>query len=78
MQVPSGASSLTIASSGGTGDGDLYVRRGAAPTTTAYDCRPYRTGNAETCTFSSPQAGTWHVQYRGYSAYSGVTLSANF
>ncbi len=78
LQVPSGASALTIASSGGSGDGDLYVRRGSAPTTTAYDCRPYRTGNAETCSFSSPQAGTWHVQYRGYSAYSGVTLSASF
>ena len=33
---------------GGTGDGDLYVRFGSQPTTSAYDCRPYASGNAET------------------------------
>ena len=34
----------------GTGDADLYVKRGAAPTTSSYDCRPYKSGSAETCT----------------------------
>ena len=62
----------------GTGDADLYVRFGASPTTTAYDCRPYATGNAETCTFNSPQAGTWYVRVRGYAAYSGVNLKGSY
>jgi hypothetical protein len=51
----------------------MYVRFGAAPTTTQYDCRPYTSGNAESCT-QTPRAGTWHVMVRGYSAFSGVSL----
>lgn len=39
MNVPAGASNLSFASSGGSGDADLYVRFGAQPTTSTYDCR---------------------------------------
>src|ERR1051325_11377015 len=31
----------------GTGDADLYVRIGSAPTLTQYDCRPHKTGSQE-------------------------------
>jgi hypothetical protein len=34
----------------GTGDVDLYVRLGKAPTSTLYDCRPYLIGSDESCT----------------------------
>ncbi len=78
LDVPQGAEDLVIQISGGTGDADLYVRRGAPPTQSTYDCRPYLNGNNETCTFSSPQAGTWHVMLRGFQAYSGVTLVASY
>ncbi len=78
IDVPAGASNLVVATSGGSGDADLYVRRGSAPTTSSYDCRPYRAGNSESCSFASPQSGTWHVMVRGYSAFSGVTLTASY
>ncbi len=78
VNVPAGASNLVIASSGGTGDADLYVRAGSQPTTSTYDCRPYNSGNNETCTFAAPAAGTYHVMLRGYSAYSGATLRATW
>lgn len=78
LSVPAGASNLSIASSGGSGDADLYVRFGSAPTTTVYDCRPYQSGNAETCSFASPQAGTWHVTLRAYTSFSGLSLLADY
>lgn len=78
VSVPAGASNLVIASSGGTGDADLYVRAGSQPTTSSYDCRPYLSGNNETCTIASPVAGTYHVMLRGYSAYSGTSLRASW
>lgn len=78
LSVPSGASNLSFAMSGGSGDADLHVRFGTAPTTTTYDCRPYLSGNAETCSFATPQAGTYHVMVRGYSAFSGVSLTGSF
>ena len=74
VQVPAGMSQFRAQISGGTGDADLYVRQGAQPTLSQFDCRPYRNGNNESCVFSNPQSGTWHVSIRGYRAASGVTL----
>lgn len=78
LTVPAGATNLKFVTSGGTGDADLYVKAGAKPTTSSYDCRPYQSGNAETCTISSITPGTYYVMLRGYSAYSGVTLTGSY
>ena len=78
LVVPAGQSSLTIKISGGTGDVDLYTKLGSQPTLSSYSCRPYLTGNAETCTFTSPAAGTYYVMLRAYTAYSGVTLTGTY
>jgi len=78
MNVPAGASNLSFAMSGGSGDADLYVKFGSAPTTSSYDCRPYKSGNAETCSFATPQAGTWHVMLNAYSSYSGASLTGSY
>ncbi|WP_185964342.1 pre-peptidase C-terminal domain-containing protein [Aliikangiella marina] len=78
MEVPAGATDLSFVTTGGSGDADLYVRYGAAPTTSSYDCRPYRSGNEETCSFATPQAGTYYVMVRAYSAFSGVSLTGSF
>ncbi|MEM1179353.1 MAG: pre-peptidase C-terminal domain-containing protein [Acidobacteriota bacterium] len=77
LAVPTGASDLSFALSGGSGDADLYVRFGAPPTTSDYDCRPWLTGNNETCDVTA-QAGTWYVMIAGYSAYSGASLVGSY
>jgi hypothetical protein len=51
----------------GTNDADLYVRVGSAPTTSAFDCRPYKTGSVETCSVTLAQPSTIHVMVRGFS-----------
>ena len=78
LVVPAGATNLTFVTAGGTGDADLYVKFGSAPTTSSYDCRPYVGGNAETCTIANAQAGTYYVVLRAYSAFSGVSLTASY
>ena len=78
LSVPAGMSLLDVDISGGSGDADLYVRFGTRPTTSSYDCRPYRNGNNESCDFNNPAAGTWHISIRGYTSYSGVTLDAYY
>jgi len=70
-------SSLTVALSGGSGDADLYLQSSSHPTTTSYLCRPYKTGNNESCKVSSPAAGKFYVMLRGYAAYSGASLKAS-
>ncbi|WP_425598815.1 S8 family serine peptidase [Tahibacter aquaticus] len=78
LAVPAGATGLKFEMSGGTGDADLYVKFGSAPTTSSYDCRPYLGGNAETCTIATAQTGTYYVKVRGYSAFSGVSLKGSY
>jgi serine protease len=78
LQVPNGASQLFFGMSGGTGDADMYVRRGQRPTDTAYDCRPFRSGNEETCYFPAPESGTYYVRIKGFSAATGVSLYPSF
>ena len=78
IEVPAGQTKLEIAMSGGTGDADLYVRRGSQPTTAEYDYRPYLLGNDESVTVNNPTAGTWFIMIRGYQAFSGITLLATY
>lgn len=75
FEMPAGMSSAEFSISGGTGDADLYVRKGAQPTTSNYDCRPYKSGNNETCNFTNPGQDTWHISIRAYRTFSGLTLS---
>lgn len=76
IDVPECANTLTVNMSGGTGDGDLYLRQGAQPTANDYICRPYKTGNTESCVQSNPAAGVWHIGIRSYKTFSGVSLTA--
>lgn len=78
LEVPAGASDLSFSINGGSGDADLYVRFGAQPTTSNYDCRPYRAGNTETCSISNVQAGTYHVMVSAYSSFSNLNLTGSF
>ena len=74
--VPAGATSLTVTISGGTGDVDLYVRRGAVPTFSTYDCASEAGGNTESCVITNPAAGTYFIMLGLWDPYSGATLRA--
>ena len=78
INVPAGRSTLTVKLSGGSGDGDIYVRRGSAPTTTSYDKKSDGSTNSETITFSSPTAGTYYVLLNAYRTVSGASLVATY
>ncbi len=78
MTVPSGATNLKFEMAGGSGDADLYVRFGAKPTDSTWDCRPYKNGNNESCPISSAQAGTYHVRIVGYTTFSGATITGSY
>ncbi len=60
----------------GTGDADLYVRKGAAPTESSYDCRPYKSGSNEQCTVVGP--ATVYAGVQGYAAASSVSLTITY
>ncbi|CAM2064273.1 PKD domain-containing protein [Sulfidibacter corallicola] len=78
IDIPAGATNFVVAMSGGSGDADLYTRFDQKPTTDTYACRPYASGNQETCTEPNPSAGRWYVSLRAYRSFSGVRLVASF
>ncbi|MEJ6475214.1 S8 family serine peptidase [Pseudoalteromonas piscicida] len=77
IDVPANAT-LSVSTSGGSGDADLYVRKGSEPTTSQYDCRPFLNGNNESCSLSSGQGATYYIKLRGYTSFSGVSLVASY
>ncbi|WP_162241980.1 protease pro-enzyme activation domain-containing protein [Duganella sp. Leaf126] len=76
--VPSGATSVTFKTSGGSGDTDLYVKLGSAPTTSSYLQKSDGTTTSESITLSAPTAGTYYVLVYGFKASSGVSLVAGY
>jgi vibriolysin len=75
--TPAGATAMRFALSGGTGDADMYVKFGSAPTTTSYDCMSAGATNTETCTITGAKQGTYYVLIKGYTAYSGATYTVS-
>ena len=63
-----GASGSLKAETTGTGDTDLYVRRGAVPTTSSYTCKSDGATSTETCTVTTTTAGDVYVMLKGYTA----------
>lgn len=77
LQVPAGKTQVAFNTSGGSGDADLYVRFGAVPSLTTYDCISGGSTTVESCTRPA-QAGTWYVLLHAYSAISGVSLVGQY
>lgn len=60
----------------GTGDADLYVKFGSAPTTSSYACRPYLSNSNEVCTLDVPAGVTKaFVKVQGYATSSTYNIN---
>ena len=77
LDVPAGATNLKFVTSGGSGDADLYVKFGSAPTTTSSDCKSEGGTTAETCNIATAQAGKYYVLVHAYATYSGMRLNGS-
>jgi subtilisin family serine protease len=84
--VPSGKTQLQVVMDGAAcgllacaPNLDLYVKRGARPTDTVYDCRPFESDNDETCTHASPAADWWYVRvHAGTTSAAQYTIKATY
>ena len=70
-KLPAGTYSFVL---DGTGDADLYVKVGTAPTTKTYDCRPFLGSSKERCEVKLKETSDVYVMVRGYAATSAVKL----
>lgn len=77
LAVPTGAKNLTFKLSGGTGDGDIYLKFGSAPTKTSFELKSDGSTNTETITVAAPKVGTYYLLLSAYANVSGTGLVAN-
>jgi len=63
VMVPAAATELRVTMNGvdDGSDFDLYVKHGAPPTTSDFDCAQAGGGQFGACTFSAPDSGPWHL-----------------
>lgn len=78
LSVPVGQASLTVQTSGGTGDCDLYVRRAEFPTLFEWDGSSTSSGNDESVEIPNPRAGNYYIMLHAFQAYSGVSLTGTY
>ena len=63
---------------GGTGDADLFVRRGNDPTRADFDCRPYLASNDELCEVQVAAPGRYVIAVRaGTGGFRDATLQTH-
>jgi microbial collagenase len=79
LYVPAGTSSLTITSSGGSGNADLYVNTlGNWATTNSYNYRSSNSGNGESVVVSNPPTGYVYISLHAAAGFSGARVSTQF
>ena len=62
----------------GSGDPDLYVRFGAQPTLSNFDCRPYLDGADETCELKVPEGQSEVMLLVNAYANSSYTVQVDY
>ncbi|GHE24567.1 M9 family metallopeptidase [Streptomyces hydrogenans] len=75
VYLPAGVSRLTITSTGGSGNADLYYGGGTWATTGNYQAKSTHTGNGETLTIDNPPSGWVYFSLAAAQDFSGVSLS---
>jgi hypothetical protein len=78
LMVPPGARELLVKTREGIGDADIYLRRGAHPTTLRFDQASQEPGNRETIRVESPESGPWYILVDATTEFRGVKLTATY
>lgn len=60
----------------GTGDADIYVKIGAKPSASNWDCRPYKAGSSEVCEVELASPAQIFVMVNGWASQSTYDLVA--
>ena len=64
---------------GGTGNADLYVQHGSAPSLFEYDCRDVKEHNSENCNLNNTRPGTYYIKIFGArGGYQNLSLRADY
>ncbi|MFJ9446020.1 M9 family metallopeptidase [Kitasatospora sp. NPDC101235] len=78
LYLPAGVKQLTVTTSGGTGNADLYYNGGAWATTGSYLAKSTTGGNGETLTINNPPSGWVYFSLYAQQGFDGVTVTTTY
>jgi microbial collagenase len=78
VYLPAGTVDLTVTTAGGTGDADLYYNPATWATPSNSTARSVNAGNGERLTVTNSTAGYRYISLYARTAFSGVTVSAQY
>ncbi|MGE0870578.1 MAG: PPC domain-containing protein [Kofleriaceae bacterium] len=82
LELPPGIETLSLSTSGGSGDADLYLRKGlrvwGGGGGDEYDFKSATWGNDEAIDVTDPDSGSWYVAVQAATGFSGVSLVASY
>ncbi|MEV7777589.1 M9 family metallopeptidase [Kitasatospora sp. NPDC088351] len=78
LNLPAGVKELTITSSGGTGNADLYYNGGSWATTGSYLKKSANPGNGESLTIANPPSGWVYFSLYAQQGFSGATVTTQY
>ncbi|MDN3578370.1 M9 family metallopeptidase [Chitinimonas viridis] len=77
IYVPQGTTRLTLTTSGGEGNADMFVKSRNWPSPTDHDAQSSNPGNNEQVVIENPQGRTYyHIQLQAKQSFKGLSLSA--
>jgi len=78
IPVPAGTTRLEVRTEGANGDADLFLRPAAFASPRVNHCRSTTPQSNEQCLVRNPVATEWYVMLDAWSAYSNLTLTAQW
>ncbi|MEV0534756.1 collagenase [Kitasatospora sp. NPDC050463] len=78
LSLPAGVRQLTITTSGGSGNADLYYGGSNWATTGSYQAKSTNAGNGETLTITNPPSGWVYFSLYAQQGFSGVTVTTQY
>jgi len=78
VNVPTGATTLKVTTTGTTGNADLFGYLGSEPTTLRYDVLSRNSASAEGISITRPMAGAWYFGVYGTTAYTGAKVTVTY
>lgn len=78
VYIPAGTDRLTVTTSGGTGDADLYYSADGWATTGSYTSRATGSGNTHTLTVEHPAEGAHYISLYAVQDFGQVSVSTRY
>ncbi|MFD7866379.1 M9 family metallopeptidase [Streptomyces sp. NPDC059783] len=78
LYVPEGTARLTVTTSGGSGDADLYYSANGWATTGSYTARATGAGTAHTLTIDRPAAGAHYISLYAVRDFADVKVATRY